>query len=180
MTCIVGIAHEGRVIIGADSAGVSGLDKRIRCDRKAFTNGELVFGGTTSFRMLQLLQFSLSPPPITEGQEPYAYAVRALVPAVRQCMKDGGWAKIDGSREEGGTFLVGFRGHLFTVYNDYQVAEEIGGVAAVGCGESYALGAMHALADKSPQERLQAGLDAAVHFSAGVAAPFHFVELAPK
>jgi len=180
MTCIVGIAHEGKVIIGADSAGISGLDKRIRVDCKAFVNGDLIFGGTSSFRMLQLLKFSLVPPPITEGTDPYAYAVKALVPAIRQCLKDGGWAKMENSREEGGRFIVGFRGHLFTVFEDYQVAEEIGSVAAVGCGEAYALGAMHALIDRPPMDRLEAGLNAAVHFSAGVAPPFYFVDLPAK
>lgn len=180
MTCIVGIVDGGKVIIGADSAACSGLDRRTRVDRKAFVNGELIFGGTTSFRMLQLLQFALTPPPIIEGRDPYSYAVRDLVPAIRQCMKDGGWSKAENGREEGGTFLVGFRGHLFSVHSDYQVAEEVDGIASCGCGESYAMGAMHALKGKPAQERLQAGLDAAVHFSAGVAPPFHFVELQAK
>ncbi len=177
MTCIVGIARAGRVIMGADSAGIGGLDKRIRIDCKAFINGELIFGGTTSFRMLQLLQFSLSPPPIIEGTTPYAYAVKALVPAIRHCLKEGGWAKTESGQEQGGTFLVGFRGRLFTIYSDYQVAEEAGGIAAVGCGDAYAMGAMHALPDADPEARLRAGLEAAAAYSAGVAPPFTFITL---
>lgn len=180
MTCIVGIAHQGKVIIGADSAGTGGYDQRIRLDRKVFKNGEMIFGFTSSFRMGQLLEFNLTPPPITEGQEPYAYAVRSLVPAIRQCFKDGGFASMKDGREEGGVFLVGFRGHLLTIYSDYQVGEDIDGFAAVGCGESYALGAMYAMPNHEPMARLQAGLDAAAKFSAGVAGPFHFVELPAK
>lgn len=177
MTCIVGIAHEGKVILGADSAGVDGLDLRIRKDRKVFRNGELIFGGTTSFRMLQLLEFELTPPPIVEGQEPYAYAVKALVPSIRATLKSGGFAKIDSGREEGGSFLVGFRGHLFAIYNDFQVAESTENFEAVGCGEGYAMGAMHALRSADPLDRLKAGLEAAAAFSAGVAPPFHFFEI---
>jgi ATP-dependent protease HslVU (ClpYQ) peptidase subunit len=177
MTCIVGIAHEGKVILGADSAGVGGLDLRIRRDRKVFRNGELILGGTTSFRMLQLLEFGLVPPPIIEGQEPYAYAVKSLVPAIRTTLRDGGFIKTDNGREEGGSFLVGFRGHLFAIYNDFQVAESVENVEAIGCGEGYAMGAMHAARGMAPIERLRAGLEAAATFSAGVAAPFHFLEI---
>lgn len=180
MTCIVGIAHEGKVILGADSAGTGGYDQRIRKDRKVFTNGELIIGATSSFRMLQLLQFNLVPPAIVEGQEPFEYAVKALIPAIRTTLKDGGYNKGDNGRDEGGTFLVGFRGHLFAIHSDYQVEESIDSYAAVGCGESYAMGAMHAIGDVDPMTRLQAGLDAAATFSAGVSGPFHFVELAAK
>lgn len=180
MTCIVGIAHEGKIILGADSAGVGGLDLRIRKDRKVFLNGELILGGTSSFRMLQLLQFNLTPPPIIEGQEPFAYAVKALVPEIRSTLKTGGYATVVNGRDEGGIFIVGFRGCLFTVHSDFQVAECIDDITAVGCGEGYAMGAMHALAGADPMVRLQAGLDAAATFSAGVSGPFHFVELAAK
>lgn len=178
MTCIVGIAHEGKVILGADSAGTNGwLDRRIRADRKVFQNGELVFGFTSSFRMGQLLQFELTAPPVLEGQEPYQYAVKALVPAIRATLRAGGWIKTENGRDEGGSFLVGFRGHLFRIGDDFQVGESTENYEAVGCGDSYAMGAMHAASQLPPKERLTAGLEAAAKFSAGVAGPFNFVEI---
>lgn len=181
MTCIVGIAHEGRVILGADSAGSDWLlNRRIRADRKIFKNGELIFGYTTSFRMGQLLQFALTPPPIQEGQAPYDYAVKLLVPAIRDTFRQGGFMRIEHSRETGGTFLVGFRGHLFSIYDDFQVGESVESYEAVGCGDAYAMGAMHALSGHPPMERLEGGLHAAAKFSAGVSGPFHFVELPAK
>lgn len=180
MTCIVGIAHDGVVTLGADSAGTSGYDRTIRKDRKVFTNGQLIFGFTSSFRMGQLLEFHLSPPPINEGQEAYNYAVKSLIPAIRLTLSDGGWAGKNNGRDEGGVFLVGFRGRLFRIDSDFQVGESIAGVESVGCGEAYALGAMHALREAEPMVRLQAGLDAAALFSAGVAGPFHFVSLPAK
>lgn len=51
MTCIVGLEHNGRVYIGADSAGVSGWDLTVRADKKVFRNGSFLFGFTDSFRM---------------------------------------------------------------------------------------------------------------------------------
>lgn len=177
MTCIVGIAHNGTVTLGADSAGTAGYDRTIRKDRKVFTNGNLIFGFTSSFRMGQLLEFNLTPPPINEGQDPYNYAVRLLIPAIRDTLRLGGWLHTSNGRDEGGVFLVGYRGRLFRIDSDFQVGESVAGVESVGCGEAYALGAMHALPDAEPKVRLQAGLDAAATFSAGVAAPFHFVTL---
>lgn len=181
MTCIVGIAHEGRVIIGADSAaGDWALNRRIRSDRKIFRNGELIFGFTTSFRMGQLLQFALTPPPIHEGQPAYEYAVKSLIPAIRSTFREGGFLRVKDNREEGGSFLVGFRGHLFAIYDDFQVGESTELYEAVGCGDCYAMGAMHAAAHKPPRERLEAGLLAAAKFSAGVSGPFHYLELEPR
>lgn len=39
MTCIVGLAAGGQVLIGADSAGVSDYDLHVRADTKAFQVG---------------------------------------------------------------------------------------------------------------------------------------------
>lgn len=201
MTCIVGIAFDGRVMLGADSAaGDWRLNQRIRKDRKVFKNGELIFGFTSSFRMGQLLQYSLVPPPIVEKQEPYEYAVKALVPALRTTLRDGGYTSTVNGREEGGQFLVGFRGHLFYIDADFQVGESTEAFEACGCGDSYAMGAMYEahkrlVPDPEPsvwtvgtaqmaeirrdffKSVLTAGLEAAARFSAGVAPPFNFVEI---
>jgi len=59
MTCIVGIAQEGKVWIGADSAAVSGQDIRATALRKVFRRGQFLIGYTSSFRMGQLPQFHL-------------------------------------------------------------------------------------------------------------------------
>lgn len=200
MTCIVGIAVNGAVIIGADSmAGDGHWNRRVRADRKVFKNGELIFGFTTSFRMGQLLEHSLTPPPIQEGMEPYAYAVKLLIPEIRNTLRSGGFMKTENGVESGGNFLVGFRGSLFEVDHDFQVAQSIEHFEAVGCGAQYAMGAMHIAyeqAFRKPQRLtassfmdsdesaaqlvLQAGLNAAARFSAGVAGPFHFVQLQAK
>lgn len=195
MTCIVGIAVNGAVLIGADSmAGDGHWNRRVRADRKVFKNGELIFGFTSSFRMGQLLEHGLTPPPIQEGMEPYAYAVKLLIPEIRNTLRAGGFMKTENGVETGGTFLVGFRGALFEIDDDFQVAQSTEHFEAVGCGAQYAMGAMHIaydLAFRQPRKRdevwasdaevarhvLQQGLEAASRFSAGVAGPFHFVQL---
>ncbi|WP_274036447.1 hypothetical protein [Streptomyces sp. MMBL 11-1] len=174
MTVIVGLVHKNRVHLGADSAGVSGLQLTVRADRKAFRNGPYVMGFTSSFRMGQLLRYAFQPPPPTGDL--HGFMVTTWTDALRTCLKDGGWARRDSEQEQAGTFLVGVQGKLFSVWDDYQVAEHADGYAAVGCGDELALGALHATAHlgMAPRARLTAALAAADHHSAGVTGPYAY------
>ncbi len=177
MTCIVGVTDGTTVTIGGDSAGVAGYDLSVRADRKVWARDGWVFGFTSSFRMGQLLRYKLTPPGQVEDQDLEAYMVTSFVDAVRQVLKDGGYAKVESNVERGGTFLVGRRGRLFVIDSDYQVAESVRPFEAVGCGESYALGALHALQPNAGdgERRVRQALTAAEAFSAGVRGPFHVV-----
>ncbi len=175
MTCIVGVAHEGVVIIGADSAGVSGTDLVVRRDKKVFRNGELVMGFTTSFRMGQLLQYMLTPPEFVEDEDPFVYVVKRLIPAIRSTLKEGGWMTVENDNEKGGSFLLGVRGRLFAIHADLQVAEGMSQSDAVGCGELIARGALFATQGQPPLDRIVTALEAAAEYSAGVRRPF-FIE----
>lgn len=178
MTCIVGMTDGTTVTIGGDSAGVAGYDLSVRADRKVWARDDgWVFGFTSSFRMGQLLRYKLTPPAQAEGQDLEAYMVTTFVDAVRQVLKDGGYAKVESNVERGGTFLVGRRGRLFVIDSDYQVAESVRPFEAVGCGESFALGALHALHGYpgAAEWRVRRALSIAEGCSAGVRAPFHVV-----
>lgn len=172
MTCIVGIEDQDGVHLAGDSAGVSGWSMTVRSDEKVFTRDGYALGFTTSFRMGQLLRYSAHLPTL-DTWDIDAFMVTRFVPAVRTCLKDGGWLAADRERVDAGTFLVGLAGRLYVVYSDLQVARSANGYAAVGCGQDLALGALHATRDKSTAERLQAALEAAAHHSAGVTGPFH-------
>lgn len=179
MTCIVGLVHEGRVLIGGDSAGVAGLDLTVRADRKVFRNGDFTFGFTTSFRMGQLLRHSFVPPRRYPGADIEKFMVVDFIDAVRSCLKAGAFSTTRDGAEIGGTFLVGHAGHLFTVHSDYQVAQQADGFDAVGCGESFARGALYANAHLEPASRVEQALRCAESFSAGVRGPFHIETLQP-
>lgn len=97
MTCIVGLVDKGKVYIGGDSAGVNSFwDLTIRADSKVFINGPFIMGFTSSFRMGQLLRYKLKTPSRFKNdgtqKEIYEYMVTDFVDAVRQCLKDGGYA----------------------------------------------------------------------------------------
>jgi len=179
MTAVVGLVHGRSVYIGGDSAGVAGMSLTVRADAKVFRKKRYLFGFTTSFRMGQLIRYSLELPKPSGDLD--AFMATTFVDAVRDCLKAGGWASKENEREEGGTFLVGVDGHLFTIYGDYQVAQAADGYAAVGCGDEIALGALFATAraDMGPRRRVMRALEAAERFSAGVRGPFICLK-APK
>lgn len=174
MTAIAGIAQDGVVWIGGDSAGVGGYSLSVRTDPKVFLNGEFIFGYTSSFRMGQILEYDFTPPTPQESEGGMAYMVRKFIPAVKSALKSGGYQTNESGEDRGGTFLVGWRGELYEIESDYQVARVVQNYHAVGCGDDLALGSLHTTAqyDLTPKERIKMALEAAEEFSAGVRGPF--------
>lgn len=180
MTCIAGIVDNGKVYIGGDSAGVSSnYDIETRLDTKVFVKNNVVFGFTTSFRMGQLLHYNLKIPkfPIKSKITMIQWMVCKFIPAVRKCLKKGGFTEITNNVEEGGTFLIGIQGHLFKIEDDFQVGEMIDGLTAIGCGGKFAKAVLWNLKDENvkPEEKIIKALETAEHFSAGVRRPFKVV-----
>lgn len=192
MTCIVGVvASDGVVTLGADSASSDGhrinsskspklarLKVRFKVDEVGFRAEHAVLGFTTSWRMGQLLQ-SMSLPDVGQGEDVFEYAVRSLVPAVRACLKDGGYATVSNGVESGGTWLLGIGGRLFSVQSDYAVLERMEPYDACGSGVDYALGAMWAMHRQGPTEDaetlLREAIEAAEAHVTTVRSPVTFI-----
>ena len=172
MTCIVGLVENGKVYMGADSAGVGGYSLTIRRDPKVFRVGPYLIGYTSSFRMGQLLRFGLSVPDQDPRHDDERHMMTVFINAVRKCLKDGGYAKVESGEESGGTFLVGYRGVIYEIGDDFQVGISDCQYDAVGCGAQLAMGALHATTGKKPRARIRAALQAAEDFNAGVRGPF--------
>lgn len=177
MTAIAGLVHDGRVLIGADSGGVGGWTLNTRKDAKVFGNGAYVMGFTSSFRMGQILRWSFKPPAPPAKGSLERFMCTTWVNAARHTLSEGGWAKKDAERELGGCLLVGVRGHLFRVDEDWQVGEHADGYAAVGSGEQTALGAFAATEHLGldPEKRVLSVLEAAERHNIGVRGPFHLL-----
>lgn len=173
MTCVIGVVHDERVYIGVDSASVQGWVRRTTNLRKVFRRGPFLIGYTTSFRMGQLLEHHLEVPRQQDGEADMTYMVTKFVENARALLKDKGFSKIESNAETGGQFLVGYRGKLYSIQNDFQVGEMSDGLDAIGSGGDFALGAMKALEDLPPKRRIKKALQIAEHFNMGVCAPFH-------
>ena len=173
MTCIIGLVNNDRVYIGGDSAGVSDYNMQIRSDRKVFRNGDFLIGFTSSFRMGQLLRYQFKPPTHPENMDHMEYMVSLFVEEVRKCLSAGGFNKKTNERDTGGSFLVGYRKHLYEIDDDYQVGQTFDNIAAVGCGSAIALGAMHAISSKIvADKRIIKALAITEKLNSGVRGPF--------
>lgn len=180
MTCIVGIEHDGGVLIGGDSQGTAGYSKTIRADEKVFTFGPYVVGFTGSYRMGQLLRYRLNPPiPGTDDfNDLDRFIAVAFIEAVRDTLKDGGFASINNNEEEGGNFLLGIAGRLYSIGCDFQFGRTSIGYLADGAGSDVALGSLHTSAqyDISPWIRAELALDAASALNNTVAPPYTIID----
>lgn len=176
MTCIVGLVNKGSVWMGGDSACTSGWDLTLKIQPKVFRNGEFLIGLAGSPRMAELLEHAFTPPAIEGGL--YKYMVTKFVDEVRACLKTGGYAYKENEHENTeDIFLVGIRGRLFSIWQDYHVGEYQGQGYSVGCGSAYALGSLFATERKPAAERITKALEAAEFYSAGVRGPFTVLHL---
>lgn len=181
MTCIVGYIDKAnrKIGIGGDSAGVGGLAVRSRKDTKVFKNGPMIIGYTSSFRMGQLLRFKLEIP-VDTYKDTYAYMCTDFIDSVRKCLKDNGYTKVENNTERIGCFIVAYKGRLFNIDDDLQVAENNYPYDATGCGENYALGSIRTLDNYAPvifpiDFILKTSLEVATEFSGGVRPPYNII-----
>ena len=145
MTCIVGLISDGRVFLGADSGATgSSFNKVVRKDPKIYRIGEFLIGFTSSYRMGQILGYSLAPPIHSEGMTIEEYLCTLFVDHVRDLLKTKGFASINSNVETGGLFLLAYQGRLFHFESDFQVGESIHCFDSVGSASDVALGSMYA------------------------------------
>ena len=176
MTCIVGFVDKENKItyIGADSAASGGSNITTRKDPKIFKKGEFIFGCTSSYRMIQLLRFSLIIPSI-DNKDVYEYMCTDFIDSVRSCFKDGGYMQKDTYGDEmGGIFIVGYKDRLFKIESSFQVAESLDGIDATGCGQDFALGSIYSTRDNndSPKDKIIKALEVSEFLTMGVRGPF--------
>jgi len=177
VTCIVGIAQDGAVVLAGDSAGSSAGHEEIYTfnNAKVFRLGAYGIGFTTSYRMGQILRYEtdLPEPPQADLER---FMATTFVDVLRRSFERGGFSRGLG---EHGSILVGVQGCLFAIGTEYQVLSGATPYLAVGSARRTAYGALFALdsSTKKPRERAEIALRAAQRFNSGVRAPFDFVEL---
>lgn len=176
MTCIIGYVDNGCVYIGGDSAASDESDIDVRKESKVFRNGDMGFGYSGSFRMGQLLRYSLRIP-VQKNKTPILrYLCTTFVNAVRKCFKEN---KYIPDPKEDWAFIIGYRGHLYQIYDDFHVAEVNTPYDACGGGKAYALGAMNILHKQKlkPKTKIRRALKATAIHAVGVRGPFKIISI---
>lgn len=187
MTCIVGFTDKKNNVtwMGGDSLGSNGYSKNVNMAGKVFHNDTLpnvVIGGTSTFRHLDLLKYSKNLFPEVDKYKlekkeitiDHKYMVTSFVPNVIGLFQGGIVSEID--KDRGGCFLIGINGKLFQIQPDYSVLEPQDDYDAVGCGELSARGSLYATTknnpDFTPKQHIICALEAAEREMCGVKRPF--------
>lgn len=177
MTCIVAIKKNKKIYIGGDSCGSNGHNFAAYPRKKVFKKGDFIYGCTTSYRMIDLLEYVFTPPARKVGYNPAEYMRADFIPALRECFKNNAFSEINNSVEKGGVFLVGFDGFLFSIQADYSVLEAPEYGAAIGSGGEAATAILFHLKDKKhiAEYMVNSALSAAAGTIVSVREPF-FIE----
>lgn len=182
MTCIVAIKENDKIYIGADSAAISDTSISIRKDPKVFKNGKFIFGFSGSFRFGQLLRFSFKPPK-HEKKDDFEYLCTDFVKKLQSTLEKNGLGSENkrSEREVEGSAIIGYRGNIYMMDSDFQIAIPVDNFVAIGCGTDLALGSLHTTESLlglgeykklSSETRIKLALTAASTYSSGVLPPF--------
>lgn len=173
MTAIIGLEHDGKVYIGADSAAVSKEQYIIDicAEKKIFKNKNFIFGGAGSFRLMQITQYTFDPPFHKKHLSDMKYLCG---PFIKQFMKT-----VDEDQYElNGQLLMGYKGKLYCIQNDFHISSLAESFCSIGIGSQFAIGAMASnVGIKDPKERILQALKVSEKFCAGVCGPFHVMSV---
>lgn len=183
MTAIAAATDGRRVVMGGDSAGITGtgLDSEIYSfeNAKVFRVGLWVIGFTTSFRLGQVLRYHVAwPEPPADPEALERFLVTDVVPEVRRALDVAGALRTENGQTTGGYFLLACGGQLFGILDDFCVVHPRLPYAAIGAGRQAAYGVLHALAAQPEitlEERVRRALEAAQTHNPWVREPFCLV-----
>lgn len=176
MTAIVGLEHGSEVFIGGDSACAIGFDVDVYRDPKVFRVGDIIMGYCGSPRFGQLLRHAVVPPVLRKRSTDEQYVCVYLIAAIRKALEKNGYVREDATTlSEGDSCILGYRGQVYVVAEDYQALRPVTGIASIGSGSDIARGALWVDPTPDPRIRIYHALDAASRFNAGVRPPFTIV-----
>ena len=184
MTCIIGYLDKKNKVswIGGDSLGSNGYVQSTESPSKVFRNKtfkNVLIGGTTTFRHLDLLKYSDSLFSESDWYKKieidHEFMVTKFIPNVIKLFKDGIINEEETKR--GGNFIVATPSRLFEIQQDYSVLEPAMGICAVGCGEEVAMGSLITTQemDMEPKDKILKALEAAEKYCCGVKRPFRIL-----
>lgn len=196
MTSVVGIADGKTVWIGADTCYSDKDSRGQSAHPKVFfkevitghdvygsyytsKTERLLFGCCGYFRMFQLLEYGWNLPDIGS----LAVEEWLTVPfarSLRELFKDNGFIKSKDGVDEfpEGAFLMGFRGKLYHIEENFQFIESAHQEDACGSGSKFALGSLYTSRSLpwSSEQRIRIALNASLT-NPFVSAPFDIWEL---
>jgi ATP-dependent protease HslVU (ClpYQ) peptidase subunit len=180
MTCIVAVKHDQNIFMGGDRC-LSDYESSFympTTDPKIFKKDNMIIGYAGSVRMGKVIKYDFEPPK-SNTRDLDKYMNIDFISALRECLEKNN-LKLDTSspeRNDMSELIIGIKGRIFIVEDDWQVTEYIHDYLAIGSGSPYALGSLYSTTDLPPNERVQKALEAADQFSITVCQPFDYIVL---
>ena len=122
---------------------------------------------------MQTIKYHLSVRAQHDEENDHAYIVVAFVEAMRELLKAKAVTTVRENTESVWCCLVGYKGKLYQMESDFNISSTARGFDAIGCGDAYALGAMIALKDLEPIQRIMQTLAISGELCALVASPYY-------
>ena len=171
MTCIVGLKHEGKVYMGADSAADTDDSRFQYAPSKIIERNGLIVGLAGVPRAMQILQHGtkIVKPKAKLDEDAADVYMFTLCNTLMESFAQHGMMQEDGNADF--NFLVAFGVHLYLIDGNFQYIRAAEDYLAVGCTE-YALGSLYCTIEKEPEERILMALMAEEHHGVGVMGPF--------
>lgn len=181
MTTIIGVEHGGKVYMGADSEVDFGWSRSTLTNRKISKFPGLLIGVAGELRTSNIIQHYLQPPIQEADETDEHYVIVSLIQAMRKCIKDAGFLTVENSKETpaGSVFMIAYKCKLYRVGSQFDVGRYSSGIASIGTGSEYALGALHALYSgrkvsvKRLEQQIKKALKISSQLSMGVSEPFY-------
>lgn len=173
MTCVVAVECPEGVWLGCDSRVTVDDAPETRdtwARTKFFARGELLIGFAGKIGPCQVVQHIATWRGPKRGEDPEAWLVRAVAPAIRTACHANDMLDADGNLRA--DFLLCYRGRVWTLAMDHSLVTSQYGYAAIGSGFPWAQGSLCSTEGEPARQRLHKALKAAARHGAGVAGPF--------
>ncbi len=172
MTCIAGIAKDGKVYL-AGERGASEGTYIVSIDRpKIWKTGKYIFGYSGTFDA-QVIEYNFNPPEPEGNIDKFMHG--KFLKSLKAFYNE--WEI--GGKESEISLLIGIKGKLYEHdAEDLTMLSYDRDYIAIGSGSDYAMGSLHATRNhKDPKRRLTLALDAACEFSTTCIGPVDFLSL---
>jgi hypothetical protein len=188
VTCIAGYVRGKSVWMGSDRFIGNMVEKGFVLRPKISeyevpgSKTNMILGNAGAVRITTVIDHNMQMPPMINDVD--AYIEDCFITSLRKAMWEAGYIYWENGFEqmpEGVEMLIGFRGRLFTVWDNLAVSTVRLPYACVGAGAYHANGALAALemgAPKrtTPKARIEIALKAAALHSPWVSPPFTILE----
>lgn len=171
MTCIAGIAQNGKVWMGGDS-GTCGEVSQVDAIPKVVKRNGVLIGTCGDARLADLMRFCLKVPRLKKDEDVDSFMASRFTAAIRKCFSDHAYPHKEYDSAYDGMMLVGIKGRLYEVDGNYALSRVADGYNAIGSGAQVALGALEVTQGEKAEKRLEAALRASAKYCDGVLAPF--------